>query len=93
MAPKSADHRCPDLYDLSPLLILGGIYGLACLTSHLNIGLRHMMPLYPVLFVLAGANAFWLLAEKPIFKIALTALLSGDNDRIAFRVAQLPGLF
>jgi hypothetical protein len=77
MALKSADRRCPDLYDLSPLLILGGIYGLACLTSHLNIGLRHLMPLYPVLFVLAGANAFWLLAEKSLFKIVLTALLVG----------------
>ena len=77
IAPKSADPRCPNLYDLSPSLILGGAYGLACLTSHLNVGLRHMMPIYPVFFVLAGANVFWLLAEKSIFKIALTALLVG----------------
>jgi hypothetical protein len=76
-APKSADPRCPSLYDLSPLLILGGVYGVACLTSHLDIGLRYMMPIYPVFFVLAGANVFWLMAEKSIFKIALTALLVG----------------
>jgi hypothetical protein len=77
IAPKSADARCIKLYDLSPLFILGGVYGPACLVSHLNIGLRHMLPIYPVLFVLAGANAFWLLAQKPIFKITLAVLFVG----------------
>ncbi|HXN06001.1 MAG TPA: hypothetical protein VN944_02930, partial [Nitrospiria bacterium] len=77
VAPKSEDPRCPSFYALSPLLILGGVYGLACLTSHLNIGLRHMMPIYPVLFVLAGAKVFWMLAKKSILKIALSALLVG----------------
>ncbi|HXN05452.1 MAG TPA: hypothetical protein VN944_00135, partial [Nitrospiria bacterium] len=28
---RPPDPRCPKLYDLSPLLILGGVYGLACL--------------------------------------------------------------
>jgi hypothetical protein len=73
MAPDSAGLRHPSLYDLSPLLILGGVYGLACLTSHYDIGLRHMMPIYPVFFILAGANIFWLLAEKSVLKIALVA--------------------
>jgi hypothetical protein len=68
--------RCPNLYDLSPLLILGGVYGLVGLTSHLNIGLRHILPCYPVLFVLAGANVFWITARKIIFKIVLIALLA-----------------
>jgi hypothetical protein len=75
--PRLADPRCPNLYDLSPLLILGGVYGLIGLTSHLNIGLRHILPCYPVLFVLGGANAFWITAKKSIFKIILTALLAG----------------
>src|SRR5208283_1729291 len=77
LAPKSADRRCPHLYDLSPLLILGGVYGLACLASHLDIGLRYLIPIYPVFFVLGGANVFWLLGEKFIFKLILTALLVG----------------
>jgi len=77
MAPKSKAPWCPNLYDLSPLLILGGVYGMACLTSHLDIGFRHLMPIYPVLFVLAGANVFWLLGKKPVFKIALAILLIG----------------
>lgn len=77
VATKPEVPRHPDFYDLSPLLILGGVYGLACLTSHFDIGLRHVMPIYPVLFVLAGANVFWLLGERPVFKIALAALLVG----------------
>ena len=77
MAAGSEAHPCPKLYDLSPLLILGGVYGLTCLTSHLDIGIRHLMPVYSVLFVLAGANVFWLLGKKPFFKIALAALLVG----------------
>ena len=77
VVPKPAAPHCPNIYDLSPLLLLGGVYGLVCLTSHLNIGLRHIMPIYPVLFVLAGANVFWLTAKKSFFKIVLTALLIG----------------
>jgi hypothetical protein len=77
LAPKSGDPQCPSIYDLSPLLLLGGVYGLACLASHLNIGLRHLMPIYPVLFVLAGANVYWLAAKKTIFKLVLAAFLVG----------------
>ncbi len=80
--PSAGDSRlevpsCPGLYELSPLLIFGGVYGMACLTSPIDLGLRHLMPVYPVLFVLAGANVFWLRAEKPVFKLALAALLLG----------------
>jgi hypothetical protein len=84
LAPKSADLRFPVLYDLSPLLILAGVYGLACLTTHLDIGLRYLLPIYPVFFVLAGANAFWLLAEKLLFKMALTVLLVGTMTESLF---------
>jgi hypothetical protein len=76
MPPKSGAPRFPTFYDLSPLLILGSVYGLACLTSHYDLGLRHVMPIYPVLFVLAGANVFWLRLEKPILKIVLVGLLA-----------------
>jgi 4-amino-4-deoxy-L-arabinose transferase-like glycosyltransferase len=46
--------RSPIIYRLSPLWTLGGVYGAAILTANLNIGHRHMLPLYPILFVLAG---------------------------------------
>ncbi len=76
-APRVEAGPCPGLYDLSPLLILGGVYGWICLTSHLDIGLRHILVLYPVLFILAGANVFWLFYERPLIRIVLPALLLG----------------
>lgn len=42
------------LYRLSPLIILAAIYGLFSVTSHLNIGHRHILPLYPVVYIAAG---------------------------------------
>jgi 4-amino-4-deoxy-L-arabinose transferase-like glycosyltransferase len=41
------------------LLTFGVVYGLTAVFSRINIGHRHIMPLYPVLFVLAGAAAAW----------------------------------
>jgi 4-amino-4-deoxy-L-arabinose transferase-like glycosyltransferase len=39
---------------LAPLLALALVYGLSAITSHLNIGHRHLLPLYPVLFIAVG---------------------------------------
>jgi hypothetical protein len=35
------------------------VYWAFSLTSHLNIGHRHIMPVYPVLFVMAAGAAAW----------------------------------
>jgi len=43
------------LYRTAPLWALLAAYWLLSVTSHLNIGHRHLLPTYPVLFVLAGA--------------------------------------
>ena len=77
LAPRSGAVACPGLYDLTPLLILGGVNASASLTSHLDIGLRHILVLYPVLFVLAGANVYWLFYDRPLVKLVLPALLLG----------------
>lgn len=42
-------------YRLAPLLVLAGIYGATILSSNLSIGHRHTLPLYPLVFILAGA--------------------------------------
>lgn len=42
-------------YHLTPLIALTLIYGTVIVTSNLNIGHRHTLPLYPVLFIVAGA--------------------------------------
>jgi hypothetical protein len=47
----------PDLRRVAPLLALFGVYWLFSLTSNLNIGHRHILPTYPVLFILAGLLA------------------------------------
>jgi hypothetical protein len=41
-------------YRLTPLLVLIAVYGGFALTSHLNIGVRHLLPVYPALYLLAG---------------------------------------
>jgi hypothetical protein len=44
-----------DLYRFAPLLVLFVVYWAISLTSHLNIGQRHLLPTYPVVFVVIGA--------------------------------------
>lgn len=55
----------------APLLVFGAVYGATALASHLNIGHRHLLPLYPVLFV-AGAAAIAKLGQAARF-VALGA--------------------
>jgi 4-amino-4-deoxy-L-arabinose transferase-like glycosyltransferase len=43
------------LYALAPLLALVLVFGTAALTTRLNIGHRHILPLLPPLYILAGA--------------------------------------
>jgi len=54
------------LYRLVPLAGLGATYFGFALSSHMNLGLRHILPIYPVLYIGAGAVALgfhrrWLL--------------------------------
>ena len=55
LAAKTVRNLCTRLSRFAPLIILGLVYGLASVTSHLNIGHRHILPLYLPLFILAGA--------------------------------------
>jgi hypothetical protein len=42
-------------YRTAPLWVLMAVYGAAALASHFNIGHRHILPIYPPLFILAGS--------------------------------------
>jgi hypothetical protein len=53
------------LYAGMPLLALIAVYGMFALTTNLNIGHRHLLPVYPALCILAGGAAFWL---EPLFE-------------------------
>jgi Dolichyl-phosphate-mannose-protein mannosyltransferase len=76
-----------DLASLAPVWALVLVYGLFSLTSHLNIGHRHLLPIYPAIFVVCGACAYFLHARliMTIFagtmlcwQIAESALLRPD---------------
>ncbi len=62
-------------YRLAPLLVFLVIYGAVMLTSRLNIGVRHLLPLYPVLYLLAGA-VVWL-PRRRWGAVVLAILLAG----------------
>jgi hypothetical protein len=48
------DRARRDLYRVAPLAILFAVYWVFSVTSHLNIGHRHILPTYPALFIVAG---------------------------------------
>ena len=60
----------------APLLVLATLYGAASLASHLNIGERHILPIYPVLFILAGSLGAWLDVRRPAALGCLAALVA-----------------
>ena len=57
---------------ITPILI----YGAFCLASHIDIGLRHLLPIYPFLFILTAVWISKIAGRARIIAIgALTALL------------------
>ncbi len=64
-----------DLYRVTPLLALFGIYWIASLRLHLNIGHRHILPVYPVLFILVGILGRWLDWRRPVAALVVAGLL------------------
>lgn len=54
------------LRPLTPLAALFVVYWVTSLASHLNIGHRHILPTYPVLFIAAGWLARWLDLRRPL---------------------------
>lgn len=52
------------LLPFTPLIALFGVYWLFSLTSHLNIGHRHILPTYPVLFIFTGVLGAAVLRAK-----------------------------
>lgn len=75
-----------DLYRLTPLMLLFVIYWMTSLTSHLNIGHRHILPTYPVLFIAVGALGLWLRSRRWTLIVVVTCLL-GWHAAAAARIA------
>ena len=64
-----------DLLRLTPLWSLALIYGGCSLASRLNIGHRHILPLYPVLFIACGACAQLVYRKHKGIAAAVVAIL------------------
>ncbi len=62
------------VFVLVPMAVILG----ASMTSHLNIGVRHVLPVYPFAVVLAGATAWVLARMSRGAKVAVAALLLLD---------------
>ena len=58
----------------APLFVLLAGYGGAAMAMNINLGLRHVLPLYPALFVLAGGAAQGLGRAQPLRAGAVAAL-------------------
>jgi 4-amino-4-deoxy-L-arabinose transferase-like glycosyltransferase len=54
-----ATGRLPSLYMAVPYFVFLAVYLLAAVVQDLNIGHRHILPLYPVAYVLCGVLALW----------------------------------
>lgn len=63
------------LYATAPLSVLIFFYSAFSLTSNLNIGHRHLLPLYPAIFILAGGAGSWLAARTRWMGVVVAALL------------------
>jgi hypothetical protein len=64
------------LRPLTPLAALFAIYWITSLTSHLNIGHRHILPTYPVLFIAAGWLGRWLDVRRPVALLCVAGALA-----------------
>ena len=54
------DNRNRDAwYALSPLFCFFAVYWAAAVSANINIGHRHILPVYPAMFIVAGAAARW----------------------------------
>jgi hypothetical protein len=57
------------------LVVPVGIYLAISLTSHINIGIRHFLPVYPFLFIAGGALLAQLVRARRLFGVAVLVIL------------------
>ena len=75
MATDGVQSTLTRLRPFTPLIGLFAVYWVTSLISHLNMGHRHILPTYPVLFIAAGAFGAWLDFRRP-FAALLVAVLA-----------------
>jgi len=65
------------LYRTAPLWVLLAVYWPFSINSHLNIGHRHILPVYPATYILAGAAGYWLICRIRRMGVITALLLCG----------------
>lgn len=75
MAIIRASNR-KDWYALSPLFCFSAVYWAVAMSSSINIGHRHILPIYPAMFIIAGATARWYPYYKKAFIFMCLAFAS-----------------
>jgi hypothetical protein len=78
------DPSLPSFYETVPLWLLLAIYGGLAIESGLSFGHRYVLPIYPALFVLAGAAPSWLRGRRGpagALVVLLSALYVVDSLR------------
>ena len=63
------------LYRIAPLGLFLMVYWAAAVTSHLNIGIRHMLPAYAAIYILAGCAGAWLWHTRRVLRVGMIILL------------------
>lgn len=66
----------PWLYRLAPLLGFFAVYWIMAVRMNLNIGHRHILPTYPVFYVVASAAVLWLAASRHRRAVGLALALA-----------------
>jgi hypothetical protein len=82
-APKSSVERAPPAgavggpwwYALMPLAILLVVFWASAMRSTFNIGYRHILPVYPALYILAGGAGRWLDPDKRGMRVAVIGMV------------------
>lgn len=77
-------HRRPIwIYRLLPLVVILGVYWTFSIQSRLNIGHRHLLPVYPALFVLAGGGMLLVRRHRAwlVVVVGMTAWLGAESIR------------
>ncbi len=74
-----------------PLVVLFGVYWMFSLTSNLNIGHRHILPTYPLLWVMSGTVIWWVTRSETTagakrLGLLLTGALLGVQLATATRI-------
>ena len=73
-------------YEMTPLAVLFFVYWAAAIHTALNIGNRHIFPVYPPMFVFAGAASYWIKSRHRVAQILLScALLGVATESFAIR--------